>query len=1168
MFPASLSFEILWENICRFFISAFTIYSHFSSWSDLLDALLLVMESAHRKVIRALTDHSGENGTDSSGSRNSFASAPSASQFSESGMFSDIDEAYLAAFDESMSKNNHEFEGSDEDTAPVGLPAPSQMYWDNVDDMDIHFEDDSILQSTKKRKATGDSPTRSRPAKRKNPTSLHEPFIITYSSKLQSSIGARQLSWGVQYELARLLTSGYLECEALTDHFLDLLVGPSSKAARLPEILLKPGQKHDNRTFTREFAAKSPWAELDREEEALKKNPYAGLGFDERGERTDYGGKVDFSGVIKLVDGQLYVKLSPPSLGPSCRFKRRLGSSTFLHLKPSQEVQKKADTALQNLVAGARPFVLFGSVFRPFYAKDRNIFFLKTNETFDGSTISVSPSSINLSLGEFIHWINPPEFNDKQLLPKYAARIALGLSTSVPGISLKPADISIIPDTVSLEASDLTDGCGYANKHLLISLYHLFKWPSFAVAIQMRAGGTKGVLLLHPTDTSDRPRIWLRPSQTKINFPQPSDPANLVIDVLRPSYLKSPARLAPDTLINLGENGVPSKYFLKLFRNNLEEFINSLTDWDAPDSMTRLWNAIATHGGVLSTRKARDVSGEARAKGYIDRKFDTVEDDELDNEDNPLATRPIAWWTDETSGCPSSLWECAMDLISGGMTPHNCQFLRDRLRQIIESTIKARCDDYHYPVPMSCSGIIVPDPCNVLEADEIQIRSAQSDLPMPDGLTTNVVLGDVLFTRHPCTLPTGIRKFKAVDRPELRQYEGVIICSTRGARRQVEIVDGDYDGDVAEVFWDPDLVKHFNNAPLTTHPSIDDKFTSNTETVSEFLKRTASLSLDAKVFAMHDVLMDALQDNSPVGIYSGIHDHAIYTLGYADLQTMYLGRMKNEVLDRRKHGGKVIPAVFAKDRAMMKNYCAPLWKNKPLLGNEIRPSRSHRLPPFIMDRLQHRTRKEKDIKLAAVQKLFTSLPSVPVNNSLTEPWLAAWKKAEEEVKEEEESQASVASLQAQILSVTAIPREIQHSLLRKIILLNKEGSGARRLADLTAIKQHVQALFGRYRENVRDDAKKKEMGKSDPIEIRQDKVRMLSKKFVSITPAPGSPYTESEFARLRASYAYLYDTQQPRRGQFPWAMAMRELTEIQCRALGSSKTMTGDFNEHMFVKLW
>jgi RNA-dependent RNA polymerase len=102
---------------------------------------------------------------------------------------------------------------------------------------------------------------------------------------------------------------------------------------------------------------------------------------------------------------------------------------------------------------------------------------------------------------------------------------------------------------------------------------------------------------------------------------------------------------------------------------------------------------------------------------------------------------------------------------------------------------------------------------------------------------------------------------------------------------------GDYDGDVAEVYWDPELVGSFKNTPEIPHPSIDHNFTSNTEKVSEFLTRTSSLGLDAKIIAMHDVLMDALQDSSPVGIYSGIHDHAIFTLGYADPRTMLLGRM-------------------------------------------------------------------------------------------------------------------------------------------------------------------------------------------------------------------------------------------------------------------------------------
>jgi hypothetical protein len=253
---------------------------------------------------------------------------------------------------------------------------------------------------------------------------------------------------------------------------------------------------------------------------------------------------------------------------------------------------------------------------------------------------------------------------------------------------------------------------------------------------------------------------------------------------------------------------------------------------------------------------------------------------------------------------------------------------------------------------------------------------------------------------------------------------------------------------------------------------------------------------------------------------------------------------------------------------MIKNFGAPKWKNKPVLGNDIRPSRPDRLRSFIMDRLQSRTKKEKDVKLAENQNKFASLPPVPVNSNLTAPWLEAWKKAEDEAKEEEDSRASITSLQAQISRTTVIPVDLQRSLLEKMIPLHKQGVGARRLADLIIIKEHIHALSEKFRENSRSDARKKELNKSDPAEVKQDRDRVLSRKFASMTPPPGSPYSEAEFSRLRASYAYHHDSQQQRPGQFPWVMAMRELTEIQCRALGPSKTMTGEFNEHMFVKVW
>jgi hypothetical protein len=106
-----------------------------------------------------------------------------------------------------------------------------------------------------------------------------------------------------------------------------------------------------------------------------------------------------------------------------------------------------------------------------------------------------------------------------------------------------------------------------------------------------------------------------------------------------------------------------------------------------------------------------------------------------------------------------------MALIAAGFTPDKCWILRDKLKQMIKIKLKQIGEDYHYPVTMSCSAIIVPgetgsqlsaqcsftimtmtDPYGVLQPDEIQLKSSEKDLPMPDGLLGDVVLGDVLVS--------------------------------------------------------------------------------------------------------------------------------------------------------------------------------------------------------------------------------------------------------------------------------------------------------------------------------------------------------------------------------------------------------------------------------------
>ena len=209
-----------------------------------------------------------------------------------------------------------------------------------------------------------------------------------------------------------------------------------------------------------------PWQELDREEEALQKSPYGGLGFDENNEPLNWhGGQVLFHAKLHNVSGdsntQYKLTLEPAELSFSHSFARRFGSKHFLRLKLTKGVLKNSKQLLDYL---RRPFILCGSVFRAFFAKNHNVFYVKTNEgTKGGSILSNAPVPGVMSFLEFINWHNPFNLNSNQVsktilsiiitpepfeqtMSKYASRFTLGLSNSVPGIMVDASNLHVIDD--------------------------------------------------------------------------------------------------------------------------------------------------------------------------------------------------------------------------------------------------------------------------------------------------------------------------------------------------------------------------------------------------------------------------------------------------------------------------------------------------------------------------------------------------------------------------------------------------------------------------------------------------------------------------------------------------------------------------------------------------
>lgn len=179
--------------------------------------------------------------------------------------------------------------------------------------------------------------------------------------------------------------------------------------------------------------------------------PYEGLGNNPRFPGW-HGGKVVFQGQLSVEDGEHKIVLDSCSIGGSSRFARRFGSWSFLRVKVPQSIffGQKRDFITFFL----RPFIIWGRVFRVFDAKDCKVFLYWTNECLS----SGSPIPDRMSFEEFVNWHNPleenknqvntnrltlvqPELTFQKLMTKWAARMCLGLSTSIPGPRLLPENI-------------------------------------------------------------------------------------------------------------------------------------------------------------------------------------------------------------------------------------------------------------------------------------------------------------------------------------------------------------------------------------------------------------------------------------------------------------------------------------------------------------------------------------------------------------------------------------------------------------------------------------------------------------------------------------------------------------------------------------------------------
>ncbi|KAG2056931.1 hypothetical protein BDR06DRAFT_980975 [Suillus hirtellus] len=952
---------------------------------------------------------------------------------------------------------------------------------------------------------------------------------IAHDRNLQAYFDNKKISFGVQWLIAKMVSYDVLAYEDINIPDLDKLRGTNEEATpHVAKVFACQNSKGEEEGFfVKEKAVLSPWKELDREHEhALA----MGDSFDGFQRQADgwYGGKVHFGATLKAIDKktrtpEYRIQLSPPELGSSSRLMRQYGSKNFLRVKVPRNILNKPQHGLVEFFS--QHFLLCGLVYRAFYAKDGSVFLVATNYPTGCSRIPSHAHPPPPSLEDYLDWHNPIYYNTAQSVAKWSSRFALGLSNSVPGIIISRENIMYLKEEVKTDSCtkdpggpDMTDGCGYINKIALKALRELLQWDTTPTAIQCRIAGAKGLLILHPDSAencSDVPRVWLRESQIKVKYPETRklSSGHLTIDVLRSSHMRSPSRLAAETIVNFAENGVPHSVFIDLMKEGLDAIVDGLLDWDGPDAMYRLWQSVARAGAVVGSRLAREAGGEARSRGFAIKDDDIEDDDEDDLNAVIEIPRSIAWWGDEVSGCPSSLEETVMVMLDSGFTPRDCPVLAEKLRNVLKTMVDHFVQRYRIEVPMSCVGWIVPDPSGTLAPDEVQILSKDSKFLCPDGTESNVVLGDVLV--------------KAVEKPELRRYTDVIVCSVQGTRRFADLLaGGDYDGDKAIAVWQPSIVSHFQNADLKySHPpdNFPENFHKNTLRVDDFLEQHQGCKFDDVIPRLQSFLLGGLRDISSVGKYSNLHDVAVYTLGYAHNETIRLAYMFCNILDGAKSGLTVLPEVMKSDTKLYHKR-SPEWKEcgeeKPET-NEMNAQRPKGMKEFVMDAIMSHARNHRDLKLQLVDSAF-SRHHGHRDSSLEKPWQDA------------------------------------ESRLQRV-KCNNEHAALTMEMELSKIRKHVEKMREEYRKSIRRSFS------GLKIERRQDILRSLARDF-SAAPDVSSFlfFSSEEVTRLKASYAYIHECPNFT-GQFPWDVAMRELGMIKARSLGPSKTVALGFYERFVL---
>ncbi|GAC93509.1 hypothetical protein PHSY_001074 [Pseudozyma hubeiensis SY62] len=804
------------------------------------------------------------------------------------------------------------------------------------------------------------------------PRQYLSPFIVVkphmrVKAMQKQHDGRLGVPWGVQYYLAYLVSSGHISMDELKITTGIKTLRSDSNVASF-SALLDPSNQDllwedgPNGAVTTRRATKDElkvYNELDRENQMRAESHLNGVIGPPGEEMRSYGGRVLFEGKFvcsknEQKGGQhrtFGIQLFRPKLGGSCRFARRFGSESIIRIKLDPIMAKDArrfplHPKTRDIQQEIRRFLsrkiqIFGREYRPFYCKDETVFYL-----WVGSAKESHHQPELDCVWDLIDHHAPFSGNAHAPLGKFIQRVQLGLSTSVPACVVDRIiyveDIFGDPDPKTGKAVEMTDGAGIMSLAVASDIAQHMGYKKIPCAFQGRIAGAKGVWYVDPNAERDLPIekqerwIKIRTSQRKINYPDnmPLDLSQLTVDLIGPSRTFAPSTLSKQIILVMKSNGVPISTFSDMQQAGLQAIADEFSDWSGCSDVARmrLATVLDRHFNVESIRSKRSIdAAEHRAQGMGSHVGTKDGDQDLGDDDRELQFGQDGrhvW-----NGMPAWKIERAYEMLLGGFHPEKCAYLSDLLVEAADLAMKKLIRRFAIPVARSAEAMVIADPTGTLEEGEMQFRFSDDDLLDPDtrlGLN-HVPEGEVLVTRHPCLLPTDVRKIRAVVRPELSIFKDVVVFPSKGKRPQASLLSGgDYDGDLVRVFWEPKLVESFKDSDVRHADcpfDISQVFDRNEMKVAKFVQAHEKLHKDERDRLLTEQLVAGAFQPAVQGIYGRLHLYAALEFGTESEEAIDLAHKFAQALDSQKTGLSIKPQIRIQDSKMFSG-ALPDWASK------------------------------------------------------------------------------------------------------------------------------------------------------------------------------------------------------------------------------------------------